>query len=79
MPRCVVCNSFLPSFLVERMDYNDNDSYKCVFCIREKDVIEYVKNGKLKRLFKREAVNEYRKYINQIVDDNDKIKEIVKG
>jgi len=77
MPKCVVCEKFMPSAFME--DTSDKKAHKCQFCIREKDKIEYVKDGKQEIVTKDWVIAEYQKYINSLVRDNKKIRKIVMG
>ncbi len=77
MPKCVVCDEFLPPFLCEKT--SDDLAHKCLFCKIEKKEIKYEKDGKLEKLTKAYAVNEYKRYITELVNNNKTIKEIVKG
>ncbi len=76
MPQCVLCNEFMPSPFMEETD--DKLAMKCQFCIRETKSIEYVKDEQLQVVTKDWVISEYKKYIVDLIDNNEKIKSIVK-
>jgi hypothetical protein len=77
MPKCAICDEFLPPFLCEKTP--DDLAHKCLFCKIGKKEIEYEKDGRLEKLTKEYAVKEYNQYLTKLVNDNKTIKEIVKG
>lgn len=76
MPQCVLCNEFMPSPFMEETD--DGKAFRCQFCIRETKSIEYVKDGERQSVTKDWVIREYKKYITDLVDNNENIKKIIK-
>lgn len=66
MAQCVLCNQFFPPGFTELT--NDGQARKCIFCIREKDYIEYWDDEEqtMKTATKKEIVNDYKKLIKKI-------------
>jgi hypothetical protein len=64
MPKCVACNSLLPSKV---FPLEDSQVYKCVFCIRCQDTFEH---GNIDDGFeiydRKKMVEEYKTYLTQL-------------
>lgn len=66
MSLCIKCKCFLPPGFTE--ETSDKKGYICIFCKRERDVLDYVYEGKQKQATKQEIVSEYRKFLKDLKD-----------
>lgn len=79
MAQCIVCKQFFPpGFTIVT---EDKLAKKCIFCEKEIDEITYTvrENGQIKKCTKQEIIEDYKKLINRLMEDNQRIKELVKG
>lgn len=82
MPKCAVCTNTYPSTYVFTVGENivtGETEYKCEFCETMKDeLIEYGVNTQ-RKVTKQQVINEYKKYLYDLKDDNSKLKQLLDG
>jgi len=81
MPKCAVCREIYPSTYVFTVgeDVTGETEYKCEFCETMKtELIEYGVNSE-RKVTKKQVIEEYRKYLHDLKNDNAKVKQMLTG